>query len=133
VIVMERPHIFVSGAFTGMLVAIFIIVVFVIAQIDPGSFAGLFGGFLLLASLSAVIVNKTMKRVGRTEVSLKVLIPIGFLTSITSVFGPVMGGPSLSVISYWASIPFFAALGGAFWSLPFSGVYSRLLQLVRTR
>ena len=128
---MERPHIFISGACTGMLVAIFIIVVFVIAQIDPGSFAGLFGGFLLLASLSAVTVNKIMKQFGRTEVSLKILIPIGFLTSITAVFGPVMGGPSLSETSYWISIPFFAALGGAFWSLPFAGVFSKLLMWAR--
>ena len=103
-----------------MLVSIFIIVVFVVAQIDPGSFAGLFGGFLLLASLSAVIVNKIMKQIGRIEVSLKILIPVGFLTSITTVLGPTMGGPSLSVVSYWLSIPFLAALGGSFWSLPFA-------------
>ncbi len=130
-VVMERPHIFISGACTGMLVAIFIIVVFVIAQIDPGSFAGLFGGFLLLATISAVTVNKIMKQFGRTEVSLQILIPIGFLTSITAIFGPVMGGPSLSETSYWISIPFFAALGGAFWSLPFVGILSKLLMRVR--
>ena len=41
------------GAITGMLVAIFILGTFVLAEIDPGSFAGLCGGCLLYTSDAA--------------------------------------------------------------------------------
>ena len=110
----------VSGAITGAILAVFIIVVFVLAAIDPGSFAGLCGGFSLLIAVSAVLTNQISKRVGWPEIDLKILIPIGFLTSIIPIFGATLGLPNSSPISL-ATLVLLGAVGGIFWSLPFAG------------
>ncbi|MEC8979033.1 MAG: hypothetical protein VX433_02960 [Candidatus Thermoplasmatota archaeon] len=109
-----------SGGSTGALLAIFILVVFVLAEIDPGSFAGLCGGFFALSALSAYIVNEISKQAGWSEIGLKTLIPVAFITSIIPLFGPLFGLPNNEPITL-ATVVFLGAVGGAFWSLPFAG------------
>ena len=108
------------GAITGMLVAIFILGVFVLAEVDPGSFAGLCGGFFVLAALSAVIVDQISKRTNLLQANLKTLIPVGFLTSIIPLFGVTFGLPNSDLASLVTLIALGAA-GGIFWSLPIVG------------
>ncbi|HJM87971.1 MAG TPA: hypothetical protein QF433_07120 [Candidatus Thalassarchaeaceae archaeon] len=115
---MRKRDIIFAGAGTGALLAIFIIVVFVLGEIDPGSFAGLCGGFFALAALSAVTVNQISIRLGGPELNLKILIPIAFITSIIPLFGPLFGLPNNEPITL-AIVVAMGAIGGAFWSLPF--------------
>ena len=105
------------GAITGMLVAIFILGIFVLAEIDPGSFAGLCGGYFVLAALSATIVVQISKRTNLPDANLKTLIPVGFLTSIIPVFGATFGLPNSGLESLVTLVALGAA-GGIFWSLP---------------
>jgi len=108
------------GAITGMLVATFILGVFVLAEIDPGSFAGLCGGFFVLSALSATIVDQTSKRTSLPDANLKTLIPVGFLTSIMPLVGATFGLPNSGLVSLVTLIALGAA-GGIFWSLPIVG------------
>ena len=117
---MNWKNILVSGAFTGMCVAIFIVLVFVLAEIDPGSFAGLCGGFFVLVAMSAVITNQILKQIGQPGVDLKILIPVGFLTSIIPIFGATFGLPNSDLDSL-AILVALGVVGGFFWSLPFAG------------
>jgi len=103
-----------------MLVATFILGVFVLPETDPGSFAGLCGGFFVLAALSAAIVNQISKRTNLPDVNLKTLITVGFLTSIMPVFGATFGLPNNGLESLVTLVALGAA-GGAFWSLLFAG------------
>ncbi len=107
------------GAITGMVLAIFILV-FVLAEIDPGSFAGLCGGFFVMAALSATIVDQISKRTNLPEARLKTLIPVGFLTSIIPLFGATFGLPNSGLTSL-AMLIALGAAGGIFWSLPIVG------------
>ena len=109
-----------AGAATGALLAIFILVAFVFAEGSEfvGSFAGLFVAFFALATLSSSVVNQLWKRAEWPEVSLKILIPIGCITSIMPLFGPVFGLPNTNLITL-AIVVAMGAIGGAFWSLPF--------------
>jgi hypothetical protein len=115
---MRKRDIILAGACTGTLAATFIIIVFVLAEIDPGSFAGLCGGFFVLAAVSAAIVNKISKQAGWPDVPLKTLIPVGFLTTIMPLFGATFGLPNSGLTSL-ATLVALGAVGGAFWSLPF--------------
>ena len=117
---MERVPLILASAATGALLAVFILVVFVFAEGSEyvGSFAGLFVGFFGLAALSASIVNQVSKRTEWPEVSLKMLIPIGCITSIMPLFGPLFGLPNTNPVTL-ATVVAMGAVGGAFWSLPF--------------
>jgi len=117
---MNWKNILVSGACTGILAATFIIIVFVLAEIDPGSFAGLCGGFFVLAALPAAIVNQISKQAGWPEVPLKILIPVGFLTMIMPLLGATFGLPNSNLDSL-VTLVALGAVGGIFWSLPFVG------------
>ena len=116
---MGSKHIVASSAATGALLAIFILGVFVLAEIDPGSFGGLCGGFFALSALSAYIVNEISKRVDWPEVGLKILIPVAFCTSIIPLFGPIFGMPNSELITL-AKVVAMGAFGGFFWSIPFA-------------
>ena len=108
------------GAITGMLVAIFILGIFVLAEIDPGSFAGLCGGFFVLSALSATIVVQISKQTSLPDANLKTLIPVGFLTSIIPLVGATFGLPNSNLASLVTLLALGAA-GGIFWSLPIVG------------
>ena len=108
-----------SGAATGAILAILILVVFILPELDPGSFSVLCGGWISLAVLSALIVNKISKLAEWPEVHLKILIPIGFFTSIIPLFGPLFGMPN-SELTTLAQVVLIGAIGGFFWSIPFA-------------
>jgi len=116
---MNSRHIILSGAVNGSLLAIFILTIFVILQIDPGSFVGLCGGFFGLAILSSLIVNEIWKRAQWAELNLTILIPVGCITSVIPLFGPIFGLPNNSPTTL-ATLVVFGAFGGIFWSSPFA-------------
>ena len=115
---MNWKNILFSSACTGVLAAVFIIIVFVLAEINPGSFAGVCGSFFTLAAISAAVVNKISRNMGCIDVPLNILIPVGFLTTIMPLFGATFGLPNSSVISLVTLVALGAA-GGVFWSTPF--------------
>ena len=108
-----------SGAATGAILAILILIVFILPELDPGSFAVLCGGWFSLAVLSAVIVNQISKRAKWPEVSLKILIPVGCITSIIPLFGPLFGMPNSEPITL-VTVVAIGTIGGFFWSIPFA-------------
>ena len=112
-------HILFSGAATGSILAILILVVFILPEVDPESFAILCGGWFLLAVLSAFIVNQLSKSANWPEVSLKILIPVGCVTSILPLLGPIFGMPNFEPITL-ATVVAMGAAGGFFWSIPFA-------------
>ena len=112
-------HILFSGAATGAILAILILVVFILPEVDPESFEILCGGWFLLAVLSAFIVNQLSKSANWPEVSLKILIPVGCVTSILPLLGPVFGMPNFEPITL-ATVVAMGAAGGFFWSIPFA-------------
>lgn len=116
---MKSKNILFSGAATGAILAILVLVVFILPEIDPESFELLCGGWFLLAVLSAFIVNKISKLAEWPEVSLKILIPIGCITSVVPLFGPLFGMPNSEPITL-ATVVAIGAIGGLFWSIPFA-------------
>ena len=116
---MNWKNIISSGAATGAILAILILIVFILPELDPGSLAVLCGGWFSLAVLSAFIVNQISKRAQWPEVSLKILIPVGFITSIIPLFGPLFGMPNTEPITL-ATVVAMGAIGGFFWSIPFA-------------
>ena len=115
---MNWKNVLFSSACTGVLAAVFIIIVFVLAEIDPGSFAGACGSFFALAAISAAVVNKISRNLGCIDVPLKILIPVGFLTTIIPLFGASFGLPNSNVTSL-VTLVALGAVGGIFWSTPF--------------
>tara|TARA_B100000459_G_C8529073_1_gene179703 strand:+ start:431 stop:805 length:375 start_codon:yes stop_codon:yes gene_type:complete len=107
------------GGATGAILGILILLVFILPELDPGSFAVLCGGWISLAVLSAVIVNQISKRAEWPEVSLKILIPVGCITSVIPLFGPLFGMPNSELITL-ATVVAIGAIGGFFWSIPFA-------------
>ncbi len=112
-------HILFSGAATGAILAILILVVFILPEVDPESPAILCGGWFLLAVLSASIVNQLSKSANWPEVSLKILIPVGCVTSILPLLGPIFGMPNFEPITL-STVVAMGAAGGFFWSIPFA-------------
>ena len=117
---MNWKNILVSGTCTGALLAAFTIVVFILAEMAPRSLAGQCGGVFLLALVSVSIVNQISKRAGWPDMGLKILLPIGFLTSIQPISGGLIFIPNSGITSMIILL-FLGVLGGAFWSLPFAG------------
>ena len=117
---MNFKHIVSCSSATGAILAIFILGIFSIVGLDPGSFSGLCGIFFALSALSAYIINQVSMRIGWPEVGLKILFPVAFFTSIIPLLGPVFGLPNNEPITL-ATVVLIGAVGGAFWSLPFAG------------
>ena len=120
---MNWKNIIFSGAATGAILAILILIVFILPELDPGSFVVLCGGWFSLAVLSAFIVNQISKRTKWPEVSLKILIPVGCITSIIPLFGPFFGMPNSEPITL-ARVVAIGAMGGLFWAIPFAMWFS---------
>tara|TARA_B100001113_G_scaffold349705_1_gene345549 strand:+ start:7588 stop:8070 length:483 start_codon:yes stop_codon:yes gene_type:complete len=115
----DWKHITFSGSATGAILAILILFVFILPEFDPGSFAVLFGGWFSLALFSAFIVNQISKLANWPEVSLKILIPVGCITSVIPLFGPLFGMPNYEPITL-VSVVAIGTIGGFFWSIPFA-------------
>ena len=116
---MNWKNIIISGGATGAVLAILILIVFILPEFDPGSFAVLCGGWFSLALLSALIVNQISKRAEWPEVNLRILIPVGCITSIIPLFGPLFGMPNTEPTTL-ATVVAMGAIGGFFWSIPFA-------------
>ena len=116
---MNWKNIIFSGAATGTILANLILIVFILPGLDPGSFTVLCGGWFSLAVLSAFIVNQISKRAMWPEVSLKILIPVGCISSIIPLFGPLFGMPNSEPITL-VTVVAIGTIGGFFWSIPFA-------------
>ena len=116
---MNWKHIIFSGGATGAILATLILIVFILPELDAGSFAVLCGGWFSLAVLSAFIVNQISKRAKWPQVSLKILILVGCNTSIIPLFGLFFGMPNSEPITL-AIVVAIGAIGGLFWSIPFA-------------
>ena len=116
---MNWKNILFSGAATGAILAILMLVVFIIPEFDPGSMAVLCGGWFSLAVFSAYIVAAISEFVNWPEVSLKILIPIGCFTSIIPLFGPLFGMPNSEPMTL-ITVVAIGTLGGLFWAIPFA-------------
>jgi hypothetical protein len=81
--------------------------------------AVLCGGWFSLSVLSAYSVNQLSKFAEWSEVNLKILIPIAFLTSIIPLFGPIFGMPNYELMTL-ATVVAMGAFGGFCWSIPFA-------------
>ena len=68
--------------------------------------------------MSAFSVKYGSKKLNCCEPSMKQLIPVAYLTFLIPVFGASFGAPN-SDLDTLATIILLAAIGGAFWSLPY--------------
>ena len=116
---MNWKNIMISGAATGGILAILILAVFILPELEPESLEILCGGWFLLSVLSGFTVNQISKRAEWPEVSMRILIPIGCLTSIIPLFGPLLGMPNLEPMTLLTVVA-FGIVGGLFWSIPFA-------------
>ena len=116
---MNWKNILFSGAATGAILAILILIVFILPEFDPESMAVLCGGWFSLAVFSAYIVAGISEYAQWPEVSLKILIPVGCFTSIIPLFGPLFGMPNSEPMTL-VTVVAIGALGGFFWAIPFA-------------
>ena len=116
---MNWKNIMISGAATGGILAILILAVFILPELEPESLEILCGGWFLLSVLSGFTVNRISKRAEWPEVSMRILIPIGCLTSVIPLFGPLLGMPNLEPMTLLTVVA-FGIVGGLFWSIPFA-------------
>ena len=73
----------------------------------------------MLSFLAVILIPPLiLKRAKPNEINLFHLIPVAFLTFIIPVFGAAFGGPDMG--PEWLVLIPIAALGGAFWSIPFA-------------
>ena len=103
------------------MIAILMLLLLSLGEMIFESCGGAAIGFLCIALLPPILTRKIWEEKLNVRLSLYHLIPASFGTLIFPVFGATLGGPSLSVYSYWLMLIPFAALGGVFWSLPFAG------------
>ena len=111
---MSWKNILLFGSVNGGLMAILMILNVISNVTDSVDFA-----LAMLSFLAVILIPPfSLKRVKPNEVSLIYLIPVSFLTFIIPVFGAVFGGPDMG--PEWLVLIPIAAVGGAFWSLPFA-------------
>ena len=112
---MSWKNILLSGSVNGGLMAILMILNVISGVTDDVDFA------LAMLSFLAVILTPPLilKRAKPNEVSLIHLIPVAFLTFVIPVIGAAAGGPDMG--PEWLVLIPIAAVGGAFWSIPFAG------------
>ncbi|MAP43477.1 MAG: hypothetical protein CL981_07155 [Euryarchaeota archaeon] len=112
---MGWKNILLFGSVNGGLMAILMILNVISSVTDDVDFA-----LAMLSFLAVILIPPlSLKRAKPNEVSLVHLIPVSFLTFIIPVFGAVFGGPDMG--PEWLVLIPIAAVGGAFWSLPFVG------------
>ena len=112
-----------TGAFVGLLMA-------VITQIPLGStsdgnkitvmyhWSGALMTVIGIPLVSAFSVKYGSKKLNCSEPSLKLFIPVSFLTFFIPVLGISFGAPN-SDITTLATIVLLGGIGGAFWSTPY--------------
>ena len=111
---MGWKNIILFGSVNGGLMAILMILNVISNVTDDVDFA-----LAMLSFLAVILIPPfSLKQAKPNEVSLVHLIPVSFLTFIIPVFGAVFGGPDMG--PEWLVLIPIAAVGGAFWSLPFA-------------
>ncbi|RPG76623.1 MAG: hypothetical protein CBE08_002095 [Euryarchaeota archaeon TMED248] len=108
-----------SGAATGAIIAIMVLIVVIIFIFEPVTQEGLFFVWFSLAVFSAYIVAGISEYAQWPEVSLKILIPVGCFTSVIPLSGPIFGMPNYEPMTL-VTVVAIGALGGFFWSIPFA-------------
>ena len=112
---MGWKNILLFGSVNGGLMAILMILNVISGATDDVDFA-----LAMLSFLAVILIPPfILKRAKPNDVSLVHLITVAFLTFIIPVFGAVFGGPDMG--PEWLVLIPIAAVGGAFWSLPFAG------------
>jgi hypothetical protein len=111
---MSWKNILLFGSMNGGLMAILMIFNVISGLTDSVDFV-----FAMLSFLAVILTPPfILKKAKPNDVSLVHLIPVSFLTFIIPVFGAVFGGPDMG--PEWLVLIPIAAVGGAFWSLPFA-------------
>ena len=125
---MNWKTIFLTGALTGTIVGLLMVV---ITQIPLGNDSDGYkitvmyhwsSALLVVIGIplvSAFGVNKIAKMSGCCEPSLKHLIPVAYLTLLIPVLFSSMGAPNSNLVTL-ATIVMLGAIGGIFWSTPFA-------------
>ena len=116
---MNWKNILFSGAATGAIIAILVLIMVTIFIFEPASMEGLCFVWFSLAVFSAYIVAGISEYAQWPEVSLKILIPVGCFTSIIPLFGPLFGMPNFELITL-LTVVVIGTMGGFFWSIPFA-------------
>lgn len=116
---MNWKHTLVAGAGTGTILAVLSTLIMVKIGIDPGSFLGLLVIVCGLALVSGLAMKKIIQILGYSDISLKVLISIAFLTFIIPLFGSIFGAPN-SKLTTLLQIVVIGTVGGLVWSIPFA-------------
>jgi len=115
-------HILGSGAMSGAMIAILMILLIALGDLGEiifASFASAMLSFLMIILIPPFLTREIWEKQFNLRPSLKHLVPVSFLTFILPVLGPAFGGPSLG--PEWLILIPMAAVGGIFWSLPFAG------------
>ena len=111
---MNWKNILLFGSINGAMMAI-LMILNVISSVTEVGFV-----VAMLSFLAVILIPPfVLKQVKPTETSLIHLIPVAFLTFIIPVIGAAFGGPDMG--PEWLVLIPLAAVGGAFWSLPFAG------------
>ncbi len=108
-----------SGAATGAIIAIMVLIVVIVFIFEPATLEGLLFVWFSLAVFSAYIVAGISEYAQWPEVSLKILIPVGCFTSVIPLFGLLFGVPNFEPMTL-VTVVAIGALGGFFWSIPFA-------------
>lgn len=116
---MNWKHTLVAGAGTGTILAALSALIMVKIGIDPGSLLGLLVIVCGLVLVSGLAMKKIFQVLGHSDISLKVLISIAFLTFIIPLFGPIFGAPN-SKLTTLLQIVVIGTVGGLVWSIPFA-------------
>ncbi len=119
---MNWKHILGSGAMSGAMIAILMILLIALGDLGEiifASFASAMLSFLMIILIPPFLTREIWEKQFNLRPSLKHLVPVSFLTFILPVLGPAFGGPSLG--PEWLILIPMAAVGGIFWSLPFAG------------
>ena len=114
-------HTLSAGAMSGAIIAILMLLLLATGDVFFELFETAVLSALSIILIQPFLTRKIWQEKLNAQPSLLHLIPVSFLTFFMPVLGASFGGPSLGVLSYWLMLPVFAAVGGAFWSLPFAG------------
>jgi len=125
---MNWKTIFLTGALTGTFVGLLMTVITQIPlgnDSDGNQITVMYHGWSALLVVigiplvSAFGVKKITKMSGCCEPSLKLLIPVAYLTFLIPVLGVSFGAPN-SNLETLATIVMLGTIGGIFWSIPFA-------------
>ena len=116
---MNWKHTLVAGTGTGTILAVLSTLILVKIGLDPGSVLGLLVIVCGLVLVSGLAMKKIFQVRGYSDISLKVLNSIGFLTFTIPILGVTFGAPN-SKLTTLLQIVMIGTVGGLVWSTPFA-------------